>query len=67
VISPEGEYLGDTLWPVSLEPAGIGPEIVDDFLLTIVVDEETEERVPTIYRITSIAEDLKFPRDINRY
>ncbi|MFC1529101.1 6-bladed beta-propeller [Gemmatimonadota bacterium] len=66
VLSPEGEYLGDTLWPVSLQPAGIGPEIVDDLLLTIVVDEETEERVPTMYRIIPIARDLDFPVSENR-
>lgn len=61
VLGADGEYLGNTQWPISLNPAGIGPSIVDNKLLTIVVDESTGEQIPTVYRIIPMVEGLRFP------
>jgi len=56
VLSPAGEYLGDTRWPEWMPG-----RIVGDLLLTMQLDEETGERIPTVFKIIPVAEGLKFP------
>lgn len=56
VISPEGEYLGDTHWP-GMNAA----RVMQGFLLAIVVDQDTHERIPTVFRIVSNIPDIPYP------
>ncbi len=56
VVSPEGEYLGITDWPPVTDAL-----IQHGFLLAIVTDPETDERVPTVFRIVPAVEGLRYP------
>ncbi len=55
VVSPEGEYLGQCYLPASSGRVSHG------HYLTFVTDEETEERLPTVYRIVPAVEGLIYP------
>jgi len=55
VISPEGEYLGDTEWPERQAT------VMNGRLLALVQDNETGSIVPTIFEISTRVEGLKFP------
>ncbi len=56
IISPEGQYLGDTEWP-GVKDA----RVMKGYLLAIVVDQETHERVPTVFRINSVLPQMIYP------
>lgn len=59
VLSPEGEYLGNTRWPVvGLVVSGA---IAQGYFLGCVADQETGERIPTIFQIIPSVEGLKYP------
>ena len=59
VLSPEGEYLGNTRWPVvGLVSSGA---IARGCFMGCAVDQETGERIPTIFRIISAVEGLEYP------
>jgi hypothetical protein len=53
VLSKQGEYLGDTSAPGSLMALGIGSEVNGDSYMALVLDEDTYEKVPTIYHFRS--------------
>lgn len=55
VLSPEGEYLGHSRWPLTFGTFKNG------HFLGLVYDEETGEVVPTIYRIIPAVEGLVYP------
>lgn len=57
VLTPEGEYIGDTRWPVQLYHTSLS----QGFLLSIQTDEETLEDIPTIYSIIPAVQGLKYP------
>jgi len=57
VLSPEGEYLGDTLWPVSFPTAHLSR----GYLICHVEDEETGASSVAVYRIRPAVEGLKYP------
>lgn len=54
VISPEGEYLGDTEWPAQRATVMYGR------LLALVSDQETGSIIPTVYEIIPSVEGLKY-------
>ena len=56
VLSPEGEYLGDTRWP-QLEDG----HVWNGRLLGIQEDPETGEKIPTIWRLIPVAEGFIYP------
>jgi hypothetical protein len=55
VISPEGEYLGDTEWPERRST------VMNGRLLALVQDNETGSIVPTVFEISPRVEGLYFP------
>jgi hypothetical protein len=55
VISPEGEYLGDTKWPIPFGSLSRG------HLLTVRNDEETGEEFLEVYRIESNSRGFIYP------
>jgi len=55
VISPEGEYLGDTKWPI---PDG---SLSRGHFLTVRYDEETGEEFFEVYRIESNSRGFIYP------
>ena len=55
VLSPEGEYLGDSTWPISAANVSRG------HLLTYQEDEETGEVEYVVYRIVSAVPGLRYP------
>ncbi len=55
VLSPEGEYLGDTTMPVQRA------RVQDGFLMGTTEDEETGELIPTVYQIVPAVPGLKYP------
>jgi hypothetical protein len=55
VISPEGEYLGDTKWPI---PDG---SLSRGHFLTVRYDEETGEQFIEVYRIESNSRGFIYP------
>ena len=55
VLSPEGEYLGDSRWPTWYGT------ITRGLYLTMVSDEETGAITPTVFRIVPAVEGLKYP------
>ncbi len=55
VLSPDGEYLGDTLYPELRSAVSCG------YLLTTVEDEETGEMSFIAYRIVSAVEGFTYP------
>ncbi len=55
VLSPEGEYLGDSTWPISAANVSRG------HLLTYQEDEETGEVEYIVYRIVPAVEGLVYP------
>ncbi len=57
LLSPEGEYLGDTTWPAS----ETGGNVCHGYLLIVCVDKETDEQIPTVYRIRSLINGLAYP------
>lgn len=57
VLSPEGEYLGDTLWP----PFFAGAVVYNGHLLGVYLDAETDEQIPVVYRIHSTVRGLRYP------
>lgn len=56
VLSPEGEYLGDTRWP-----EWMSGRVVRDLLLSKQLNEETGEAIPTVYRISSAIRGFNYP------
>ncbi len=55
VIDPTGCYLGIADLPVR------SGRIINGFLLGIVTDPETDERVPTVWRLIPVADDFVYP------
>jgi hypothetical protein len=55
VLSPEGEYLGDTIWPAGRA------RIQDGMLMGSVEDAETGEMVPTVFRIVPNVAGFRYP------
>jgi len=47
VLSPEGEYLGDTTWPETY----VGAQVIKGHFLSVRLDPQTEEWIPTVYRM----------------
>ncbi len=61
VVSPGGEYLGDSRWPKSLHNASISHGCI-----CFLMEEESGEMIPVVYRIRSIVdESLLF--DLNNH
>jgi hypothetical protein len=62
VLSPEGEYLGDTRWPfVAFADYLVrGVTIANGYLLAIERNPETYEMIPTVYRISPAVAGLKY-------
>jgi len=56
VLDPDGKYLGDT-WT----PPVIGAMPGDGYLMALVLDERTGERIPTVFRMRSAIEGLIYP------
>jgi hypothetical protein len=63
VISPEGEYVGDTRWPLVAMADYLvrGVTIARGHLLAIERDSETYEMIPTVYRISSSVAGFRYP------
>lgn len=59
IVSPEGEYLGVTRWPPEVDR--FATNVARGHLLAMVPDPETEEEVPTVYRITPAVDGLVYP------
>jgi len=57
VLSPQGEYLGDTEIPARRRHW----KVVQGHLLTLVLIVQTGELVPTVYRMVPIAPGLRYP------
>ncbi len=57
VLSPVGEYLGNSRWPTTLAHARLS----QGHLLFLEGNDETGENVPTIYKIFPAVEGLKYP------
>ncbi len=57
VLSPQGEYPGDTAWPLLNTPSGI----VRGHLLGMVTDPESGEVFPTVFQIRPAVEGLEYP------
>ena len=55
VLSPEGEYLGQSRWPIAF------PTFRNGLFMGPVVDEETGAVIPTIYRIRPVVPGLRYP------
>ena len=55
VLSPEGEYLGNTRWPSR------SGNVCQSLFLGYYENELTGERIPTIYRILPAVDGLKYP------
>jgi len=55
VISPDGEYLGNSRWPT------INGNVTQGLFLGYVIDEETLGAIPTVFRIAPIVEGLIYP------
>lgn len=58
VLSPDGEYLGLTRLP---PPVFRISWIIRGHLLVVVIDPETDEYVPTVWRLLPQAEGFKYP------
>ncbi len=56
VLSPEGEYLGDTVWPVL-----VAGHVQSGRLLGIKEDPETGEKIPVVYRLVVLKDGLPYP------
>lgn len=54
VLSPEGEYLGDTTLPAGRV------RFQDGLLMGMVTDEETDEEIPTVFRIVPAVAGLDY-------
>ncbi|MGD8331249.1 MAG: 6-bladed beta-propeller [Acidobacteriota bacterium] len=59
IVSPEGEYIGETRWPAELDR--FASHVARGHLMAMVADLETGEEVPTVYRITPAVEGLDYP------
>ncbi len=57
VVSPEGEYLGDSRWPKPVSNASISHGCI-----CFLVEEESGEMIPVIYRIRSNVDGLDYPQ-----
>lgn len=55
VLSPEGEYLGQSRWPT-----GYGT-FKEDLFMGMVSDNETGSIIPTVFQVIPIVEGLKYP------
>ena len=62
VVSPDGEYLGDTRWPmISFESnSALGIHIANGKLM-VINPLETESTMPTVYSIIPVATGLNYP------
>ncbi|MFC1529149.1 hypothetical protein ACFL6R_00350 [Gemmatimonadota bacterium] len=56
LLSPEGEYLGDTHRPMA-----VNGQVVRGYFLALVNDEELGTAVPVVYRISSAVRGFKYP------
>ncbi len=63
VLSADGEYIGDTRWPAQVSGSYMiqYPLVSRGHLVAMVTDPETEDRIPTVFKIIPIAEDLEYP------
>lgn len=59
VLSPEGEYLGNTRWPVVGRVSSC--EIARGLFLGCEVDQDTGKRTPTIFQIVPSVDGMKYP------
>jgi hypothetical protein len=57
VLSPEGEYLGDTTWPETYT----GGNIVRGYFLSVRLDPDTEDWIPTVYRMIPAVDGFDYP------
>ena len=57
IISPDGEYLGRTRLPTQFD----GCMVIDGCICANLYDSETDEYRPTVFRIHSAVEGLKYP------
>lgn len=65
VLDARGEFIGTTQWPLGSFDV-VRSAIVGDRLLTMVWDEETEEILPTVYRIRPAVEGVAYPPEGDR-
>jgi hypothetical protein len=63
VLSPEGEYLGDTRCPFSALDYGYlrYASIAHGYLVALVLDADTRERIPTVFRLIPRNDDMAYP------
>ncbi|MFC1529142.1 6-bladed beta-propeller [Gemmatimonadota bacterium] len=63
LLSPDGEYLGDTRWPVSVT-SGLWllyPTISQGCLVATITDEETGEERVTVFSLKPAVDGLRYP------
>jgi hypothetical protein len=58
VLAPDGEFLGFTSWPEEISM--FGSSVARGHLLAMVPDPETQETVPTVYRIRPAVAGLEY-------
>jgi hypothetical protein len=58
VVDPQGRYLGDTSMPPMQLPSA---RLVGAHLLALVIDPDTIEPIPTVFRIRPAAAGLAYP------
>ncbi len=61
LVSPEGEYLGDTRMPPNRSVVMNEAVIANGKLLCVVEDPESGERIPTVYDIQSLVPGFRYP------
>lgn len=62
IVSPEGEYLGDTTLPATQPTSLLGTRMINGQVLMMVDDPDSGEAVPTAYRIGSAIDGLVYRR-----
>ncbi len=55
ILSPEGEYLGNSRWPRTMG------SVVSGCFLSYVTDKETGKYTPTVFRIIPVQEGFRYP------
>jgi hypothetical protein len=63
LLSPEGEYLGDTCWPFVLPGSSyLGyTRVGKGRLMVLEPDPETDVMIPTVYRLSSAVAGFRYP------
>lgn len=59
IVSPRGEYLGDTTWPVYVHFNYAN--IMQGYLMCMTIDEETGTETAVVYRVNSRIEGMQYP------